>query len=118
MQARTIRKWSIFRGEMQTKKNPYTDIYGNPMAKEDGKVIGYCHNFSHLGFVTARILKKHQCMQKGCPYLNRYMDKPYWVEKERIKQDKKRKARRLLFQVALQEDDMEKVVDCLWDMIS
>ena len=44
--------------------------------------IGYCHYSQHLGYVNDNIIKKHQCLEKQCKYLERYEDNIYWCRRE------------------------------------
>ena len=53
------------------------------------RAVGYCHSNSHRGYLTPVLIKKHGCLEKRCPYLSRYLDRPYWIEKNRNKLAKK-----------------------------
>lgn len=58
--------------------------------------IGYCHSREHKGFLTAAIIKEHNCMHKAyidengntvyreCKQLEK-LNTSFWVEKERAK---------------------------------
>jgi hypothetical protein len=53
--------------------------------------LGYCHSGKHQGYVSEKTLKSHGCLGKQCPRLEKYLDNPYWIERERIKAEKKAK---------------------------
>lgn len=42
--------------------------------------VGYCHNCSHKGFITTKVLKEKGCVSKGCSYFEKYETHPYWTE--------------------------------------
>lgn len=42
-------------------------------------VIGCCHNMLHPGKLTRQLLNEHNCLEKQCPYLEKYDDRPFWV---------------------------------------
>ena len=42
--------------------------------------IGYCHCDAHVGYVTVELMKKHQCLEKNCPFLEKFFDHCYWDE--------------------------------------
>ena len=72
--------------------------------------VAYCHNPSHLGYLSPAIMKDHQCMQKHCKYLHIYKDNPYWVRKDKAKQGKK-------FRKWLENDDWEKISEYIAELI-
>lgn len=53
------------------------------------KRAGYCHNKSHKGYLSVKMIKKHECLRKQCPFLEKYEDHEYWKQRERIKLKKK-----------------------------
>ena len=59
---------------------------GQPKAD---RAIAYCHSAQHQGYISEKILKAHGCLGKNCPYLEKYEDKPYWIERARKKAEKK-----------------------------
>lgn len=64
-------------------------------------VIGYCHCALHEGALNKRLLDEHECLKKGCRYLQKYEERPFWIERENRRAEKaeakeeKRKAREL-----------------------
>lgn len=44
-------------------------------------VIGYCRCDAHRGSLTAPLLHSHKCMEKDCPFLERYVNYPYWRDR-------------------------------------
>lgn len=61
----------------------------NPPNEEHA--LGFCHNPNHYGYLSVKLLKRHECLRKQCHYLEKYLDKGYWVERERINAIKKAK---------------------------
>lgn len=53
------------------------------------KVIGYCHCKLHKGCLTARLMKEHECVQKGCHYFEKHEDALFWQTKNKNKEEKK-----------------------------
>lgn len=53
-----------------------------------GQRVGYCWLEKHRGYVTKQIMVEHQCIEKQCPFFQKYEDAPYWKEKEKRKKDK------------------------------
>ena len=49
------------------------------------KVIGFCRYHLHIGALTAALIRQHECLQKECPFLEKYEDKPFWKEREKKK---------------------------------
>lgn len=48
--------------------------------------VGYCWFKQHKGFLTRKLMKKHQCPSKVCHYFQKFEDSPYWKEKADKKQ--------------------------------
>ena len=61
-------------------------MQGQP-SKENA--VAYCHNKSHKGLLTVKMMKNHECLRKQCPFLEKYEDRPYWEERILKKQKKK-----------------------------
>lgn len=57
--------------------------------------IGYCHNKKHKGYLSANMIRRHGCLAKQCDCFEKYADKPFWIEREKKKQNKKSKQRLL-----------------------
>ena len=51
--------------------------------------VGYCRFDGHRGLLDVGLLKKKQCLKKGCNYLCRYEQHQYWKLREFKKRDKK-----------------------------
>ena len=62
-------------------------IMSNQPSKEHS--VGYCHCKTHKGKISVKMLKKHQCLGKQCPFLQKYEDHPYWEQRRRKKELKK-----------------------------
>ena len=55
---------------------------------KESKIIGFCHCRLHKGYLNASILKEHECLRKNCFYLEKYEDRPFWVQREKAKENK------------------------------
>lgn len=53
------------------------------------KVIGYCHCKLHKGCLTAKLMREHECVQKGCHYFEKHEDALFWQTKNKNKEEKK-----------------------------
>lgn len=62
----------------------FITIYGN----ECNNPVAYCHNRLHKGYLTARIMRQHECLQKGCSYMER-LPCQFWEQREVIKQKRR-----------------------------
>lgn len=49
-------------------------------------MIGFCHNPTHPGKLTRKILEQHGCVNKKCRYFEKYADVDYWKSIEKSKQ--------------------------------
>ena len=54
--------------------------------------VAYCHFIGHKGGLSKDMLRKHECLRKGCKYLEKYTDHPYWAKREEIKKLRKESA--------------------------
>ena len=52
-------------------------------------VFGYCHYKLHKGYLTKKLLDDHECLKKGCPLLEKFEDREFWINREEIKRLKK-----------------------------
>ena len=52
-------------------------------------IIGYCHNLTHLGYVTSKIIEEHKCIEKDCPFLSKYEETSYWRNLENKRRKRK-----------------------------
>lgn len=53
--------------------------------------VAYCNNPKHFGYLSVKLIKNHKCLDKQCRYLQPYEDKPFWINRKRIKREKKLK---------------------------
>ena len=44
--------------------------------------IAYCHHAKHNGYLNEKLIKQHDCLNKRCPYLHKYEEKPYWIKRQ------------------------------------
>lgn len=49
----------------------------------DNKVLGFCKNNKHIGFLAKKELEAHRCLEKKCPYFKRVENEKAWVEKDK-----------------------------------
>lgn len=49
------------------------------------KIIGYCRCDVHIGALTTKLLKQHECLIKQCPFLVRFKEHSFWTEREKQK---------------------------------
>lgn len=66
-------------------------LYGSQINRK--KAIGYCRK--HNAHLTVNTMKQHECLKKGCHHLKKHDENPYWIERERIKAEKKNKKKLL-----------------------
>ena len=66
----------------------YRTIYGDYL---ENKPIGYCHCFSHPEALTRKIMVKHECRKKECPYFAKNVEHEFWINKAKWKKQKKMK---------------------------
>lgn len=60
-------------------------------------LVGFCYCNAHKGYITKNLLKKHECIEKQCPFLRKFEDYPYWIELQQKKEKKEQiKAERKL----------------------
>ena len=71
-------------------------ITGDRLYISKKSVVGYCHFSEHKGSITKTLLKKHECVAKGCHYFEKYKDNPYWkgVEQAQAAKQKRRETAR------------------------
>lgn len=72
--------------------------------------VAYCHNPSHVGYLSPAIMKKHECLRKGCKYLHVYEDRAYWERREKKKRAKK-------FRRFVMNEDWEMVSEYIAELI-
>lgn len=58
-----------------------TAMKGQPGKKS---TIGYCRYYKHYGALSKNMMKKHQCLEKRCPYFEKNLNKGYWEQKKEI----------------------------------
>lgn len=76
-----------------------------------GNIVGFCHIQTHPGKLTKNLLREHECLEKKCPFLEKYEDSPFWIDYQRrclarssAKQNKKKKKIALDAEAALLSD--------------
>jgi len=61
-----------------TRPRKYNLISGEKLDADNPAVIAYCASYSHLGFLTVKLIAEHQCFLKNCRHLRKLPEKPYW----------------------------------------
>ncbi|MCC8080160.1 MAG: hypothetical protein LIO57_08955 [Oscillospiraceae bacterium] len=46
------------------------------------RLVGFCRNGIHRGFLNKNLLVEHQCIEKACPFFEKFEDYPYWTNLE------------------------------------
>ena len=74
-------------GPMKEIKKP--DVFlidGSPV--KSTKVVAYCNNATHWGWLNGRVMQEHNCLGKNCPFLEK-ANPNYWanIERNRIKKE-------------------------------
>lgn len=64
-------------------------------------LVGFCHNNLHRGGLTKKLMEEHGCLEKGCTFFQKYLDRPYWQEQKSRK--KKRAAAKVKKRAAREE---------------
>ena len=59
----------------------------------DSKCIAFCWN--HHKWLTVTQMKRHECLGRRCGALERRIAHPYWAEREKKKQLRKERRKRL-----------------------
>lgn len=71
--------------------SPYTTkkqyMTGQPK-KEDA--IAYCHNIKHMGALSKKMVKQHECIQKSCKFFEKNLKSMYWYGRDCYRANKKR----------------------------
>ncbi len=63
------------------KNNPYFKINYFKCIPNDSNVVGRCKNLTHIGNMSAAMIKQHKCIEKNCPYLEKDLHSMYWTRK-------------------------------------
>ena len=77
----------------EVKKETVFLFDGTPV--KSSKVIAYCNNATHYGWINKGLMKKHRCIEKECPYMEK-ANQSYWLnlEVEKVKRDEARKRKK------------------------
>lgn len=51
-------------------------------------LVGKCHNKLHKGYLTVELLRKHQCIEKNCVFIEKFEDYPFWKKYRNQQQQK------------------------------
>lgn len=79
------------------------------------KPVGYCWLNGHRGYLNEALLKSHNCRQKQCPFLKKNETHGYWIEKERIKREKKQKKLLARFRQSSLSEIVDVIVENIYD---
>jgi hypothetical protein len=95
---------------MKDLNKDYVYLINGAYAKAEN-IIGYCHNATHWGWLSKNLLKKHQCLEKECPFFEQ-ANAGYWenVEKQKTLVAERRKASKIAKQERAERDDFIRFV--------
>ena len=62
----------------------HPNICVDGIVRKKGK-IGYCWCKTHRGYLTEKILKDHECLQKNCRYLEKFPNEAFWQRRIKTK---------------------------------
>lgn len=54
-------------------------------------IAGTCHNNIHKGYLDIDLLMRHDCINKKCPFLEKFEDYPFWITKSNKEREKAQK---------------------------
>lgn len=66
-------------------------IDGNYRSVAVKNIAGTCHNNIHKGYLDIKLLMQHDCINKKCPFLEKFEDYPFWVSQANIAREKAKK---------------------------
>lgn len=84
-------------------------INGSFSRIETQALVGICHNPIHKGYLSVTLLKKHDCINKGCRYLEKFEDYPYWVRQRSIETEKNKRKEEIRQAQQEQADQQKKL---------
>ena len=67
------------------KSDMLRGLYGSKISRN--KCVGYC--YLHKCHLTAKTLKRHECLKKQCNCLKKHEENNYWKQREQIKNIRK-----------------------------
>lgn len=67
--------------DSQTRKLRLID--GTTKYVKRQSIVGYCHCKLHKGYISRKLLKSHDCINKKCSCLEKFKEYPFWVEYEK-----------------------------------
>lgn len=91
-------------------------IDGSRPVVDTKAIVGFCHYIIHKGYVTVTLLQKHECLEKKCPYLEKFENYPFWAKyeaREKQKASIKRAKKNRLRQEKNQKEKADRKMDSL-----
>ena len=70
------------------------------------KVIGYCANRIHRGYLTKDMMETHDCIHKQCPFLIKREDHNFWIQRELYREEKRKTKKEKKYWEEKEEDAM------------
>jgi hypothetical protein len=80
-------------------------------------VVGFCHCDVHKGYLNSTLLKKHECIEKNCSFLEKYEGFPFWLQyaaKQREKAERKKAKKSHMKQVDAKQASIDKKMSELY----
>lgn len=86
--------------------NDHKNIYKQYISQAP---VGFCHNKTHKGAITAQLLKKHECLAKGCVFFEKNLEgnPGFWHAREVRKSKKKQARNELMSKVVEPEKEIQ-----------
>lgn len=76
--------------------------------------VGFCHNAKHVGYLSKNLVKQHDCLGKHCKFLERYLDRAFWIKRDIINALKKKKKNAggsiYVDSVKMEKDDVDHIL--------
>ena len=51
--------------------------------------VGFCMNRIHYGRLSVKMMKRHGCLAKNCPYLIKRTEHEYWEWRDKERRERK-----------------------------
>lgn len=80
------------------------------------KIVGCCHNKIHPGKLTKPVLYAHECLEKKCPYFEKYDESPFWAaceKRRRAREEVKRRQKKEKARLQAEEASLGRMRDAL-----
>lgn len=76
----------MLKAKVENRPGCYIDKIPRPKNK---RPCAYCWSNVHRGYLNAKLIKKHKCLQKQCECLQKFDNHEYWILRDKTKQLRK-----------------------------